>query len=71
MAMDTSSPWGQDSAETVAASPWGQEAVQTVVEQQVFPLFFLLVLIFVLFSHSLSASGGNWLGRFWSIFWRR
>jgi len=34
VAMDTSSPWGQDSTETVAASPWGQESVQTVVEQQ-------------------------------------
>jgi len=37
VAMDTSSPWGQDSTETTAvASPWGQEPVQavTVVEQQ-------------------------------------
>merc|ERR1711971_796874 len=37
VAMDTSSPWGQDSAEAAATavSPWGQDAVQTtVVEQQ-------------------------------------
>jgi len=34
--MDTSSPWGQESAESTAASPWGQQAVQAaaVVEQQ-------------------------------------
>ena len=39
VAMDTSSPWGQESAESTAASPWGQQAVQAaaVVEQQVFP----------------------------------
>jgi len=36
VAMDTSSPWGQESAESTAASPWGQQAVQAaaVVEQQ-------------------------------------
>ena len=39
VAMDTSSPWGQESAETTAASsPWGEQSVQAaaVVEQQVF-----------------------------------
>ena len=49
VAMDTSSPWGQDSTEATAASPWGQEAVQTVVEQQVFPLFFFLFLFLFFF----------------------
>jgi len=37
VAMDTSSPWGQESAETTAASsPWGEQSVQAaaVVEQQ-------------------------------------
>jgi len=37
VAMDTSSPWGQDSASeatAAASSPWGQDPVQTVVEQQ-------------------------------------
>lgn len=36
VAMDTSSPWGQEAAETTAASPWGQQSVQAaaVVEQQ-------------------------------------
>merc|ERR550519_1602063 len=36
VAMDTSSPWGQEAAENTAASPWGQQSVQAaaVVEQQ-------------------------------------
>ena len=46
VAMDTSSPWGQESAESTAASPWGQQAVQAaaVVEHQVFPFSFVVFL---------------------------
>ena len=42
VAMDTSSPWGQESAESTAASPRGQQTVQAaaVVEQQFFSIFF-------------------------------
>ena len=37
VAMDTSSPWGPESAESTAPSPWGQDTVQasTTAEQLV------------------------------------
>ena len=73
--MDTSSPWGQESAESTAASPRGQQSVQAaaVVEQQVF-FHFLLGSYSAAWSFLypvFAAPGGNRLGRFWSIFWRR
>ena len=53
VAMDTSSPWGQESAESTAASPRGQQSVQAaaVVEQQVFPFsswFLLSSMVFLI-----------------------
>ena len=73
--MDTSSPWGQESAESTAASPWGQQSVQAaaVVEQQFFFHFLLgsCSAVWSFLYHVFTAPGGNRLGRFRSIFWRR
>ena len=62
--MDTSSPWGQESAESTAASPRGQQTVQAaaVVEQQVFSIFFLVPtqqhgLSYILFLQRQEATG--------------
>ena len=66
MAMDTSSPWGQESAESPAASPWGQEAVQAAaaVEQQVFYFLWQLLQALKLLLQPQEATGWADFGAF-------
>merc|ERR1712013_549755 len=37
VAMDTSSPWGPESAESTAPSPWGQDTVQAATTAEQLP----------------------------------
>ena len=56
VAMDTSSPWGPESAESTAPSPWGQDTVQaaTTAEQLVLsPLLMQSLFTFSLLLFSL------------------